>query len=195
MGKRPLSQSGTSPQARFWGWGWASGGGKPLGWARQHWGPDLAGRLQGLRTLSLAGNVKWYHLLPKVGEAFSLYPHAKNSVWARLRDSTNMEDINFSLEKAKLETEYISKDFPGGSVGKKPPANAGDVGLVPDPGRSHMPQSNWAPTPQRLSLCSRTWQLQSLSLWVPEPELYDKRSHHSVKPARCSWKVAPARHN
>ena len=32
--------------------------------------------------------------------------------------------------------------FPGGVVVKNPPANAGDTGLSPGPGRSHMPQSN-----------------------------------------------------
>ena len=32
--------------------------------------------------------------------------------------------------------------FPGGTVVKNPPANAGDTGLSPDPGRYHMPQSN-----------------------------------------------------
>ena len=31
--------------------------------------------------------------------------------------------------------------FPGGSVDKNPDASAGDMGLIPDPGRSHMPQS------------------------------------------------------
>ena len=34
-----------------------------------------------------------------------------------------------------------SKGFPGGSVVKNPPANAGDTGLIPGPGRSHMLQS------------------------------------------------------
>ena len=34
------------------------------------------------------------------------------------------------------------KDFPGGAVVKNPPANAGDTGLIPGLGRSHMPQSN-----------------------------------------------------
>ena len=33
-------------------------------------------------------------------------------------------------------------DFPGGTVVKNPPANAGDTGSRPGPGRSHMPQSN-----------------------------------------------------
>ena len=36
----------------------------------------------------------------------------------------------------------IIKGFPSGSVVKNPPANAGDRGSIPDPGRSHMPWSN-----------------------------------------------------
>ena len=32
--------------------------------------------------------------------------------------------------------------FPGGAVVKNPPANAGDMGSISGPGRSHMPQSN-----------------------------------------------------
>ena len=36
----------------------------------------------------------------------------------------------------------IKLDFPGGAVVKNPPANAGDTGSSPGPGRSHMPQSN-----------------------------------------------------
>ena len=36
----------------------------------------------------------------------------------------------------------IFKDFPGGTVVKNPPANAGDTGVNPSLGRSHMPQSN-----------------------------------------------------
>ena len=32
--------------------------------------------------------------------------------------------------------------FPGGTVVKNLPANAGDRGSSPGPGRSHMPQSN-----------------------------------------------------
>ena len=33
-------------------------------------------------------------------------------------------------------------DFPGGAVVKNLPANAGDMGSIPGPGRCHMPQSN-----------------------------------------------------
>ena len=32
--------------------------------------------------------------------------------------------------------------FPGSSVVKNPPANAGDMGLIPGPERTHMPWSN-----------------------------------------------------
>ena len=34
------------------------------------------------------------------------------------------------------------RDFPDGPVVKNLPANAGDTGSSPGPGRSHMPQSN-----------------------------------------------------
>ena len=32
-------------------------------------------------------------------------------------------------------------DFLGGSVDRNLPANAGDMGSTPDPGRSHMPEA------------------------------------------------------
>ena len=54
-------------------------------------------------------------------------------------------------------------DFPGGAVVKNPPANAGDRGSIPGPGRSHMPQSNKARAPQLLSLRSRAREPQLLS--------------------------------
>ena len=34
-----------------------------------------------------------------------------------------------------------TRDFPGGTVVKNPPANAGDTGSSPGLGRSHMPQA------------------------------------------------------
>ena len=36
----------------------------------------------------------------------------------------------------------ITGGFPGGAVVRNPPANAGDKGSSPGPGRSHMPRSN-----------------------------------------------------
>ena len=46
----------------------------------------------------------------------------------------------------KLYWHWLSKgnngDFPGITVVKNPPANAGDTGSSPGPRRYHMPQSN-----------------------------------------------------
>ena len=39
-------------------------------------------------------------------------------------------------------TEQKQRGFPGGSVVKNAPANAGDTGWSPGVGRSHMPQSS-----------------------------------------------------
>ena len=41
-----------------------------------------------------------------------------------------------------IDSKSVQRDFTGGTVVKNPPANAGDMGLSPGPGRSHMPQSN-----------------------------------------------------
>ena len=43
------------------------------------------------------------------------------------------------------------QDFPGGSLVKNLPANAGDTNSIPDPGRSHTPWGNYSPVPQLLS--------------------------------------------
>ena len=56
-------------------------------------------------------------------------------------------------------TLKVGLGFPGGAVVENLPANAGDTGSSPGPGRSHMPRSNWAREPQLLSL--RVWSLCS----------------------------------
>ena len=62
---------------------------------------------------------------------------------------------------------------------------ANDTGSSPGPGRSHMLQSNYAPAPQLLSLCSRALEPQLLSprATTTEPVLCNKRSYCSEKPA------------
>ena len=63
--------------------------------------------------------------------------------------------------------------FPGDSMVKNLPANAGDMGLIPGPGRSHMPWSNQAQMPQLLSPCSRAQepQLQSPQVITTEAHM------------------------
>ena len=50
--------------------------------------------------------------------------------------------INFGKRNSYLVHSRALQGFPGGAVVKNPPANAGDTGLIPGPGRSHMPRSN-----------------------------------------------------
>ena len=69
--------------------------------------------------------------------------------------------------------QELMKDFPGGPVVKNTPAKAGDMGLIPDLGRFHMPWSNEAHVLQLLSLHvaivkaapSRTCALQQEKPW------------------------------
>ena len=42
----------------------------------------------------------------------------------------------------KEEVKNGWRDFPGGTVDRNPPANAGNMDLSPGPERSHMPQSS-----------------------------------------------------
>ena len=53
-----------------------------------------------------------------------------------------------------MNKKMPKRGFPGGAVVKNPPANAGDTGSSPGPGRSHMPQNNLAREPQLLSPCA-----------------------------------------
>ena len=72
--------------------------------------------------------------------------------------------IRIQVECSELGLRYKDRGFPGGTAVKNPPANAGNTGLSPGPGRSHMPQSNYAHAPQLLSLRSRAHEPQLLSL-------------------------------
>ena len=54
----------------------------------------------------------------------------------------------------------LYQNFPGGPVVKNLPANAGDTGLIPGWGRSHLLWSSWAHAPRLLSLCPGAWEPQ-----------------------------------
>ena len=93
-------------------------------------------------------------------------------------------------------------DFPGGAVVENPPANAGDTGSSPGPGRSHMPRSNEALAPQLRSPCSRACEPQLLSPRATTTETRTPRARapHQEKPPQwearaLQWRVAPARRN
>ena len=67
--------------------------------------------------------------------------------------------------------------FPGGAVVKNPPANAGDMGSSPGPGRFHMPRSNEARAPQLLSLRSTACEPQLLSPQATTTEACVPKAH------------------
>ena len=46
------------------------------------------------------------------------------------------------LKNRETRSKTVSPAFPGGKVVENPPANAGDRGSSPGPGRSHIPRSN-----------------------------------------------------
>ena len=64
----------------------------------------------------------------------------------RQEEATSGNVVNQNLSEVlafELRIENIlGRDFPGGTVVKNPPANSGDTGSSPGPGRSHMPRSN-----------------------------------------------------
>ena len=114
------------------------------------------------------------------------------------------------LAHLKIILKNHTEGFPGGAVVRNPPANAGDMGSSPGPGRSHMPWSNSARAPQRLSLRSRAHEAQLLSprattteacaprVRAPQQERplrQDARAlQRRVAPARCNERKA-ARNN
>ena len=85
---------------------------------------------------------------------------------------------------------------------KNPPANAGDTGSSPGPGRSHMPGSNQARAPQLLSLRSRARKPQLLSPRATTTEAHVSRARAPQPEKPTQWedrapqrRVAPARRN
>ena len=67
--------------------------------------------------------------------------------------------------------------FPGGSVVKNPPTNAGDTGSIPGPGGSHMLRCATTIEPMLYSLGTTT---EPMCL---EPVLCNKRMYRNEKPA------------
>ena len=68
------------------------------------------------------------------------------------------------------------QDFPVGTIVKNPIANARDMGLIPNPERFHMPQSNQACGPQLLSPCSRARERQLLGPSAATTEAHAPRA-------------------
>ena len=80
---------------------------------------------------------------------------------------TEQLSMHALLRLNQLLKIYFILSFPGDSVVKNQPANAGDTGSVPDLGRSHMLWSIGVLVPQLLSQCSRAWGTTATEALVP----------------------------
>ena len=78
----------------------------------------------------------------------------------------------FIVDNLKNRIKKQEEGFPGGSVVKNLPTNARDTGVIPGPGRSHMPPSNEARATRPPSLCSR----------AQEPRLLEPARHRACAP-------------
>ena len=72
------------------------------------------------------------------------------------------DDKLSSTHPGTLQT--LPLNVSGGEVDKNPPANVGDMGLIPGPGRFHMPGNDKVRAPQILNLDSRACALQQTPL-------------------------------
>ena len=60
-------------------------------------------------------------------------------------DSVNIKGHYIQMANRHMKDAQHNKlleGFPGGAVVENPPADAGDTGLSPGPGKSHMPRSD-----------------------------------------------------
>lgn len=76
----------------------------------------------------------------------------------RLKNKSMEQKTNMCIQENSGKIEEVLKieqmDFPGGSVCKNPPANAGSMGLIPGPGGFHKLWANWAHVPQLREGCT-----------------------------------------
>ena len=64
----------------------------------------------------------------------------------RLQHTQNIQHLDPVIPLLGIYSKKVIREgLPGGTVVKNPPANAGDSGSSPGPGRSHMPWSNLRP--------------------------------------------------
>ena len=69
----------------------------------------------------------------------------KQEGWKEKREGTRegvKEERNDREKQHGLPFKTHSRGFPDGPWVKNPPASAGDTGLIPGPGRSHVPWSH-----------------------------------------------------
>lgn len=105
------------------------------------------------------------------------------------------EGVKFKWD-AYLETESGGLGgFPGGSVGKHPPASAGDRSSIPGLGGSHVPRGDQGHVSRLQSLCSGAPERQRLKPAIPR--VCAGPQEKPLQPGTCSRPAegSPALHN
>ena len=131
------------------------------------------------------GNTCQWHTSEKVN---ILKYHYFDSVSNRLSSTQLEQGVCLLIIESDNVLKSFRKGFPGGSMVKNLPANAGDTGSVLDLERSHMPLSNKARGPQLLSLCSRAQELQLLN---PCSATTEPREQRALSRARAPQQEKP----
>ena len=108
------------------------------------------------------------------------------------------ESISKEVKKKKNVKSYINMGFPGSSAWKNPPANVGDMGLIPGLrdltccGATKPVCCNYWVCALGPGICNYwacAWQL--LKPMCLESMLHNKRIHSIEKPEHCKWRAAP----
>ena len=95
--------------------------------------------------------------------------------WGLMQSSRDKRNHLSSIcrPEESISFRWAPWGYPGGLVVKDPPANAGDAGSTPGPGRSHVQHSLWTTTTETCSpqsLCSTTRQGAAMSSWCATVE-------------------------
>ena len=98
------------------------------------------------------------------------------------------------VERRIFSLKDANKGFPGGSVVRNPPANAGDTGLIPDPARSHMLQSNKAMRHNYLACAPELMKPVHLRVHTQQgnpPQWEARPPYETGAPACHNWRKHP----
>ena len=86
-------------------------------------------------------------------------------------------------------SKILEMGLPWWPSGYESACHVGDMGSIPDLGRSHMPQSNQARVPQLLRLCSRAQETQLLSPCAATAKLECLRACAPQQEKPLQWEV------
>ena len=119
----------------------------------------------------------------------------RDRTWATSLKALSYGEIKTVPHNHNIDQKKSDRGFPGGSVANNLPASAGNTSQIPDPGRSHLPYSNWTHGHNYWACALQPRSHIYLSPTTLKPMLCKKRRHCYKKLVQLNCQVAPARHN